>query len=120
MRCGRGCAPLSTPPRSGSITGNLDGTVSLWDSTNPAQPHQLGPPLTAHPIWVSSVAFAPNGHTLATASFDGTVNQWDFSGLNDLRDNAAERACAITGRGLDRDAWTRYVSGLPYQDTCPD
>ncbi|MCA1676841.1 MAG: hypothetical protein LC799_33250 [Actinobacteria bacterium] len=43
----------------------------------------------------------------------------DLSGLTDLRDHAVERACSITGRGLDRDEWVRHVSGLPYKDTCP-
>jgi hypothetical protein len=29
-----------------------------------------------------------------------------------------ERACAITGGGLDRDEWARYVPGLNYIDAC--
>jgi len=49
---------------------------------------------------------------------DGTVILWDLTGLNDLLDHAVERACSLTGRGLDREEWARFIPGLPYQDTC--
>lgn len=64
------------------------------------------------------MVFAPDGHNLASASADKTVLLWDLTSLNDVRDHATERACSITGRGLDRDEWARYIPGLPYQDTC--
>jgi hypothetical protein len=28
------------------------------------------------------------------------------------------RACTITGGGLTRAEWNRYVEGLPYVDVC--
>jgi WD40 repeat protein len=68
---------------------------------------------------VNKLAFSPNGRTLATVSVDKTIIVWDLTGLNYLRNHAIERACSITGRSLNRDEWTRYISGLPYQNACP-
>ena len=58
-------------------TGSDDQTVRLWDTTDPAHPSPLGPPLTGHTHYVNAVAFSPDGHTLATASDDDTVRLWD-------------------------------------------
>ncbi|WP_131792617.1 WD40 repeat domain-containing serine/threonine protein kinase, partial [Candidatus Protofrankia datiscae] len=42
-------------------------------------PQPLGSPLTSHTSWVESIAFAPDGHTLASANGDGTIRLWDVS-----------------------------------------
>jgi WD40 repeat protein len=52
--------------------------VALWDLTDPAHPQRIGQPLTGHTGSVCSVAFAPDGHTLATVS-DGTAMLWDLT-----------------------------------------
>jgi WD40 repeat protein len=97
-------------------TGSDDGTVILWDLFDRAAPRPLGEPLT-HTSWVNAVAFSPDARTLAASADDGTV-LWDLTNLNDVREHATEYACAITGQGLNRVEWARYIRGLPYQSTC--
>jgi transcriptional regulator with XRE-family HTH domain len=58
--------------------GGLDGTVRLWDVTDPAHPRPLGQPLPAG-TRVDSVAFSPIGHTLASISAEGTLRLWDVT-----------------------------------------
>ena len=57
-------------------SGIDDGTVRLWDLTDPAHPSQL---LQGHKGTVHSVAFSPDGHTLASGSDDATVRLWDLT-----------------------------------------
>ena len=68
-------APTGTPwPPAAAID-----TVRLWDLTDPAHPAPLGQPLTGHTDAVFSVAFSPDGHTLASGSGDHTVRLWNLT-----------------------------------------
>jgi WD40 repeat protein len=98
-------------------TASTDGSVLLWDVTDLARPRRLGDPLTGQSD-EGSLGTAPDGHTLATAGQDKAVVLWDLSRLNWLLDHPLERACTLTGGGLDRAEWARYVPGLDYVNAC--
>ena len=101
------------------VTGSQDKTVALWDISDPAHPNVLGGPLDSSGS-VSSVVISPDGNTVVAAAEDGVVTVWDLAGLNDLRHNALDRACAIAGRALSLDEWNRSIPDLQYQDGCAE
>jgi WD40 repeat protein len=59
--------------------GTHDGSVVLWDLTDRARPIQIGRPITGHSGPVYTVAFSPEGRTLATGDDDGEVVLWDLA-----------------------------------------
>jgi len=98
--------------------GSDDDTVILRDFTDKTNPRVLGEPLTSG----VPVAFSPDANTLTTGgptTGGGIVLRWDLRGLQNLRSHAIERACLLTGGGLDREQWARDIPALPYQQTCP-
>ena len=68
--------------------------------------------LTGHHNTVHSVAFSPDGHTLASASYDNTARLWETN-----VDRVAARICNITP-SITKSEWNQYLAGLIYQPPC--
>ncbi len=66
---------------SGSLAGDrlagatFDGTIRLWDVATGTQKHIL----EGHRLGFYSVAFSPDGKTLASDGDDGTIRLWDVA-----------------------------------------
>jgi WD40 repeat protein len=64
-----------------SPSGSSDKTIKLWD----VETRQELRTLTGHSNYVFSVAFSPNGETIASGSWDKTVKLWDVNNGQILR-----------------------------------
>ena len=93
----------------------LDATrVLLWDV---ASRTQIGDPLRPRTSSVSSIAFSPDGRTLAIGGSWGTldlIRDVLWSDVTELR----ERVCRLIGDSPSPRDWSRYGPGIPYRESC--
>jgi WD40 repeat protein len=83
---------------SGS-TDEESNQIRVWDVATGREIHRL----TGHTRDVRWVTFSPNGQTIASAGFDGTVRLWDVAGGKQIRSitahnaNYTERVAFVSG-----------------------
>ena len=65
---------------------------------------------------MNSLAFSPDGPTLATGNGDNAVQLWNVSYLTDLPSSI----CASAGTSFNRSEWAYNVPGLAYQTSAPN
>ncbi|GAA0561551.1 hypothetical protein GCM10010172_50940 [Paractinoplanes ferrugineus] len=104
------------------VTGDAQGESILWDTTVPDGPVLLSRTRTNSIYPVIGSAFRPDGDTMAVTiqpnTSSATVTLWSVKNLNALRADPGKFACTVTGRGLTKDEWARYVPDLGYRKTC--
>ncbi|SFR22214.1 WD40 repeat [Lentzea waywayandensis] len=78
---GNNSAMTFVPNAHLAAVAGYDGTVTLWDIADPAQPTKKGSPFSGHTDYALSIAVAPDGRRLVTGSADKTAIVWDLTNL---------------------------------------
>lgn len=122
----RAPGPLSTLPQqlaaptwvaarpAGVIaTSHTDGTTRLWSVSDPRRPRLLAT-LSGHTDAVTSVAFSPDRHTLATGGNDFTIRTWETR-----LGKVTARICDSAHPRLTRAEWAQYFTAVGFDPPCP-
>ncbi|NUP65421.1 MAG: WD40 repeat domain-containing protein [Nonomuraea sp.] len=79
-----------SPGRDLVAVGERDGTVLLWDATDPARP-RLATRIADQTSEIRSVDFSPDGRMLVAGSYDRTLMVWDLTDVT-----APQRLTAVS------------------------
>ena len=94
-----------------ATAGGSDGLAKLW-ATSTAR--QFGSNLPGNPGRWGNAIFTPDGKNLIVVYDDGTGFVWPV-----WLPAWQAHACAVAGRNLTREEWSRYVPGHAYAAVCP-
>ncbi|WP_433521240.1 WD40 repeat domain-containing protein [Nocardia pseudovaccinii] len=100
-----------------AMSAGYDGTLTAWLISD-SGPFRLGGLIQAHTGEVTRIAFSADNRTVFTTGHDGMLRSWEISRLIDLLADPTRMACALSGGGLEREAWTTFVVNQPYRETC--
>jgi DNA-binding SARP family transcriptional activator/WD40 repeat protein len=94
-----------------STTGLADGRAKLW-TTSPVQ--QLGSSFPATTgAQAGNAMITPDRRALIAVYDDGSGAVWPLA-----VDAWKQHACAVAGRNLTREEWSRFITGRAYRSTC--
>jgi hypothetical protein len=85
--------------------------VKLWSSSSL---QEIGSTLASVSGSWGDLRFTPGGRELIAVHDDGTGEVWPMT-----VDAWKRHACAVAGRNLTLEEWSRFVTGYSYTRVCP-
>ena len=105
FRTGSPASAVAIRPDGRVLAVGYDGTVDLWDSTDPYRRRLIASLSIADPqAYIGSVRFSPDGRVLAVGNaqaFGEMVTFWDVADPRDPRELTTSASAVITMRALD-------------------
>ena len=96
-----------SPDGSRMVSGDIEGTVRLWNVTNG---QEIGQPMRGHTNSVNAVAFSPDGNRVATGGADSTVRLWNVASGQQIGQPLRSDARWVNAVAFSPDG-SRIVSG---------
>jgi WD40 repeat protein len=94
--------------------GDSLGDVNIWNTASAQRFASL-----AEGGGIASIAFSPDGQVLAIAGLSGNITLLWQSLANLTQRFFMHLICGKVRGNITRAQWMEYVSGQPYQKTCP-
>ncbi|MFC0106074.1 nSTAND1 domain-containing NTPase [Kibdelosporangium aridum] len=101
---------LAFSPGNTILAGGNRGQIQIWDVTDPAKPYTVASlDRSRQTTW--SLAFSPDGRTLAAAN--GDLRFWDID-----PERVASQICSTTGDIITEAEWQKHLPDVAYQPAC--
>ncbi|KAI0342490.1 WD40 repeat-like protein [Trametopsis cervina] len=107
ITAGKPVRGIAVSPDDRLIASSRGNHVQLWDATTG---ERVGEPLAGHSDVVRAIAFSPNGKTLVSASWDGTLILWNTTTSQPIGQPLHDDASGVHSVSFSQDG-TQIVSG---------
>ena len=94
-----------------ATAGGPEGGLKLWFTSSLQQD---GAALDPEEGTSGNAQFTPDGQLLLAINANGHGSLWPVS-----TPALANHACAVAGRNLTREEWSRFITGYRYSQVCP-